>query len=64
MNKKVVVVALKSPTQINYIADNIFSDPTLAEKPVLIIDDEGDEASLNTLVKKGKRVQHIKQSRI
>lgn len=55
MNKKVVVVALKSPTQINYIADNIFSDPTLAEKPVLIIDDEGDEASLNTLVKKGKK---------
>lgn len=55
MNKKVVIVALKSPSQINYIADSIFFDPTLAEKPVLIIDDEGDEASLNALVKKGKK---------
>lgn len=55
MNKKVVIVALKSPAQINYISDSIFSDPTLAEKPVLIIDDEGDEASLNALVKKGKK---------
>lgn len=55
MNKKVVIVALKSPAQINYIADNIFFDSVLAEKPILIIDDEGDEASLNTLVKKGKK---------
>ncbi len=55
MGKKVVIVALKSPTQINYIADNIFYDSSLAENPVLIIDDEGDEASLNTLVKKGKK---------
>lgn len=55
MGKKVVIVALKSPPKINYIANSIFSDSSLAEKPVLIIDDEGDEASLNTLVKKGKK---------
>ena len=55
MGKKVVIVALKSPAQINYIAESIFDDPILAEKPTLIIDDEGDEASLNTLVKKGKK---------
>lgn len=55
MGKKVVIVALKSPAQINYIAEHIFEDPILAEKPILIIDDEGDEASLNTLVKKGKK---------
>lgn len=55
MNKKVVIVALKHPSQINYIADSIFCDFALREKPTLIIDDEGDEASLNTLVKKGKK---------
>ena len=55
MNKKVVIVALKHPSQINYIADSIFCDFVLREKPTLIIDDEGDEASLNTLVKKGKK---------
>lgn len=55
MGKKVVIVALKHPSQINYIKDSIFCDLTLREKPVLIIDDEGDEASLNTLVKKGKK---------
>lgn len=55
MNKKVVIVALKHPSQINYIADSIFCDFVLRGKPTLIIDDEGDEASLNTLVKKGKK---------
>lgn len=54
-NKKIVIVALKHPAQINYLADNVFSDPSLAKKPILIVDDEGDEASLNTLVKKGKK---------
>lgn len=53
--KKVVIVALKSPTQINYISNNVFDDAALTDKPTLIIDDEGDEASLNTLVKKGKK---------
>lgn len=53
--KKVVIVALKSPTQINYISNHVFDDAALTDKPTLIIDDEGDEASLNTLVKKGKK---------
>ena len=53
--KKVVIVALKSPTQINFISNNVFDDSALTDKPTLIIDDEGDEASLNTLVKKGKK---------
>lgn len=55
MGKKVIIVALKSPTQINSIKDNVFSGDILSEKPTLIIDDEGDEASLNGLVKKGKK---------
>lgn len=55
MGKKIIIVALKSPAQINYIRQNIFCDSDIAEKPTLIIDDEGDEASLNTLVKKGKK---------
>ena len=53
--KKVVIVALKNTTQINYVADNVFDDAVLADKATLIIDDEGDEASLNSLVKKGKK---------
>lgn len=55
MGKKVIIVALKTPGQINAIRNNIFDDEILKETPVLIIDDEGDEASLNTLVKKGKK---------
>lgn len=55
MGKKVIIVALKTPRQINSIRNNIFVDEKLTEIPVLIIDDEGDEASLNTLVKKGKK---------
>lgn len=53
--KKVVIVALKNTTQINYVAENVFDDVGLTEKATLIIDDEGDEASLNSLVKKGKK---------
>lgn len=53
--KKVVIVALKNQTQINYVAENVFNDTGLTEKATLIIDDEGDEASLNGLVKKGKK---------
>lgn len=52
--KKVIIVALKSSGQITYIKDNVFKGE-LKESPTLIIDDEGDEASLNTLVNKGKK---------
>lgn len=53
--KKIVIVALKSATQISYITSNVFDDASLTNKATLIIDDEGDEASLNTLVKKGRK---------
>ena len=56
MGKKVIVVALKNDTQISFVKDRVFNKgSSLVEKPTLIIDDEGDEASLNTLVKKGKK---------
>lgn len=53
--KKVIIVALKNKSQISYIKDNLFENSYLAEKPTLIIDDEGDEASLNGLVSKSKK---------
>ena len=55
MGKKVVIVALKNSTQINYVKNNVFKNSSFVDKPILIIDDEGDEASLNTLVKKGRK---------
>ncbi|MDY3131392.1 MAG: Z1 domain-containing protein [Treponema sp.] len=51
--KKVIIVGLKSVKQINTIMQ-IFTNNTLKERPVLIIDDEGDEYSLNTKVKQKK----------
>lgn len=51
--KKVIIVGLKSVKQINTIMQ-IFTNNTLNEKPVLIIDDEGDEYSLNTKIKQKK----------
>lgn len=53
--KKIVIVALKNATQIHFLKNNIFTGSPLSERPTLIIDDEGDEASLNTLVSKGKK---------
>lgn len=53
--KKVIIVTLKNARTINNIRDDIFDDGELSEMPTLMIDDEGDEASLNTLVKKGKK---------
>ncbi len=55
MGKKIIIVALKSPAQINAIRTNVFSGDILTELPTLIIDDEGDEASLNGLVKQGRK---------
>ena len=60
MRRKIVIVALKTPAQINYIRENIFSDVDIKEWPTLIIDDEGDEASLNGLVKKNKKTATYK----
>ncbi len=52
-DKKVVIVGLKSVKQIKTVIE-IFKNNSLNEKPVLIIDDEGDEYSLNTKVKQKK----------
>lgn len=55
MGRKIVIVSLKTSAKINLLINNLFDSTSLSEKPILIIDDEGDEASLNTLVKKGKK---------
>lgn len=52
-NKKLIIVGLKHVKHIDAIND-IFQNNNLNEKPVLIIDDEGDEYSLNTKVKQKK----------
>lgn len=55
MGRNVIIVALKKPIQIKRIRENVFEGSYLSDYPTLIIDDEGDEASLNTLVKKNKK---------
>ncbi|MDR0861698.1 MAG: Z1 domain-containing protein [Oscillospiraceae bacterium] len=45
--RKVIIVGLKHPQHINKIAE-IFDDAVLRDIPTLIIDDEGDQATLNT----------------
>ena len=45
--KKVILVGLKHPKHINQIA-KIFDDVNLSNRPTLIIDDEGDQATFNT----------------
>ncbi len=55
MGRKVILVVLKNTTQINFVKNNVFVDSSFVDKPILLIDDEGDEASLNNLVKKGKK---------
>lgn len=50
----VLITALKHHDHIEKIRQ-VFSSSDLNNLPTLIIDDEGDQASLNTKVKKGKR---------
>lgn len=45
--RKVIIVGLKRYNHINQIAD-IFENDYLSTKSVLIVDDEGDQATLNT----------------
>ena len=47
--RKVIVVGLKHPKHINIISE-IFQDVSLRDVPTLIIDDEGDQATLNTKI--------------
>jgi len=49
--RKVIVVGLKRHNHINMITD-IFNDPFLSNAATLIIDDEGDQATLNTRASK------------
>jgi len=50
--RKVIIVGLKHTQHINAITD-IFKDATFRDVPTLIIDDEGDQATLNTRANKG-----------
>lgn len=45
--RKVIIVGLKHNKHISQIS-NIFDNEFLADEPVLVIDDEGDQATLNT----------------
>ncbi len=45
--RKVIIVGLKHHKHIDQIAE-IFDNAFLADQPVLIVDDEGDQATLNT----------------
>lgn len=54
-DKKIIIVVLKNKKNINMINKLIFKNTVLSDKTVLIIDDEGDEASLNGLVKKREK---------
>lgn len=51
--KKIIIVGLKHAKHIHIIS-NLFKDEFLANTPSLIIDDEGDQATLNTLVTKAE----------
>lgn len=45
--RKVIIVGLKHNKHISQISD-IFDSEFLADEPVLVVDDEGDQATLNT----------------
>ena len=51
--RKVIIVGLKHTKHINKISD-IFENASLRDVPTLIIDDEGDQATLNTQVNNKK----------
>ena len=51
---KVILVLLKKPERIKELAVTISTDELLKKEPIIIFDDEGDEASLNNLVSKGR----------
>lgn len=59
--KKVIIVSLKSPAQISNLNKSLFKNSILSEEPILVIDDEGDEASLNTLIHKGNKSSTYKE---
>ncbi|UNC91285.1 Z1 domain-containing protein [Candidatus Contubernalis alkaliaceticus] len=54
VGKSIVITILKHQDHIDHIAE-VFSNPELMCLPTIIIDDEGDQASLNTQARKRKR---------
>jgi hypothetical protein len=54
VNKSVLLVVLKTKKRIQDVKE-LLSSPELPTAPTLIIDDEGDEASLNTYFRSGKQ---------
>lgn len=56
-NKKIIIIVLKNEKNIDLINECIFKNTVLADKTVLIIDDEGDQASLNGLVKRNEKTK-------
>ncbi len=48
--RKIVIVCLKDKHNIEKLNDNLLSSYEIKSRPILIVDDEGDEGSLNTKV--------------
>lgn len=60
LGKKIIVISLKNQTHIYNLQKELFKDDTLTSQPVLIIDDEGDEYTLNTKYDKKKESANYK----
>lgn len=54
-NKKIIIVGLKHTKHIEQIREIFAQDITLSNVPTIIIDDEGDQATLNTKAAKNER---------
>lgn len=50
--RKIIIVTLKSSDRIHKLTSDLFLNTYFSDKPILIIDDEGDEYSLNAKVRK------------
>lgn len=55
LGKKIIIVTLKHAKRIKDLKNNLFSEETINTQPIMIIDDEGDEYSLNTKYKKNEQ---------
>lgn len=55
IGKKIIIVTLKSAAKLDKLRTSIFENYRFKNRPTIILDDEGDEYSLNTLIAKGKK---------
>jgi predicted house-cleaning noncanonical NTP pyrophosphatase (MazG superfamily) len=55
LNKKIILIVLKNPDKLEIIKNIFEKSDTLKNEEIIVFDDEGDEASLNGLVYKGKQ---------